>query len=304
MLITNKLAKNGDPSADLQEFKHLELKVLCCRYWWLEIWKGERMSFPFWRLYWNKNEGAYVLYNQKIKLMPDHLYLIPPHTPFSADIENKKRINETSNFFFKYDMVHSKADESYHLKKGNILHFFTHFTLGASYDNVLPGIYPLKKNEDMADNLNKILDVLINGSKKRFTQAESLYVYNLILSSLESAVPYLPVFKNSNHKIACIKGFMERNINIKMTNMMLAKKIDLSAGAFSKLFKTYTGMNPSHYLRKIRIEKSCSLLLNTNITIDLIAEKCGFSDRYHLTKVFTMEKKITPAAFRKHNGYL
>lgn len=301
MLITDKLADSGDPSEVEQEFKHLKLKLLCCRYWWFEIWKGQRMSFPYWRLYWNKNEGAYILYNKKIPLSPDYFYLIPPHTPYSTGIENKNLIKKSA-YFYKCGKINSQEEEMSHLKNGNILHFFVHFTLGPDYDNVLPGIYPLEKTSEKMTNLNNILNVLISGSKS-FSPQESLDVYNLILSSLGKIIPYLPISKNVNHELASLIDFMEKNIDTKMTDEILSKRLSLSPGAFSRFFKKNTGLSPSDYLRKIRIEKATNLLLYTNTSIESIADKCGFSDRYHLSKVFEKEKKYSPAAFRKSNGY-
>ncbi|MFS4454956.1 helix-turn-helix domain-containing protein [Maribacter sp. 2304DJ31-5] len=301
MLITDKLADSGDPSKDAQEFKHLKLKLLCCRYWWFEIWKGQRMSFPYWRLYWNKNEGGYILYNEKIDLKPDHFYLISPHTPYSTGINHQKPTEE-SDYFYKCGRINSEQEEKYNLQNGNLLHFFIHFTLGADYDNVHPGVYPVEKTEERTNNLHRVLELLVKGSKS-FSSKESLDVYNLILSSLGSVMPYLKTSDNINYKIASTIDFMEKNINTKMTDKTLAKNMHLSTGSFSRLFKRDTGVSPSRYLRKIRIEKACNLLLYTDNSIDLIADKCGFSDRYHLTKVFRMEKKTSPAAFRKSNGY-
>lgn len=64
-----------------------------------------------------------------------------------------------------------------------------------------------------------------------------------------------------------------------------------------------TGKSPSKYLTQIRIDKACNLLLYTDTSIDTIVTPCGFTDRYHLTKVFSKTKKILPAVFRKKVGY-
>ena len=54
---------------------------------------------------------------------------------------------------------------------------------------------------------------------------------------------------------------------------------------------------------QIRIDKACNLLLHTDTSMDIIAEQCGFTDRYHLTKGFGKIKKTSPAVFRKRGGY-
>ena len=75
MLVTNKISNSGDPSMNTQSFVDLKINILCCRYWWLAAWKGQSMSFPYWRLYWNKNKGAYIFYQQKIELLPGYIYI-------------------------------------------------------------------------------------------------------------------------------------------------------------------------------------------------------------------------------------
>ena len=301
MLITREISPSGDPSTNHQIFKAINLNILCCRYWWFEIWKGQRMSFPFWRLYWNKNQGAYVYYEKKTYLLPDHLYLIPPQTPFSNGIEHRK-LEEESEYFFKCGRINSKEEESWHLKQRNILHFFTHFTLGFPYDDVKPGVYSLELTDERKQYLKSILESLLAGSTN-FSLKESLGIYNLVLSSVDSLPKSVWLSKKVDHRIIDTLEYMERNTQNRMTSETLADRLFLSPSAFSRLFKKNTGKSPSKYLTQIRIDKACNLLLYTDTSIDTIAAQCGFTDRYHLTKVFSKVKNTTPAAFRKKVGY-
>lgn len=302
MLITKEISKSGDPSDKDQIFKNIKFDILCCRYWWFEIWKGQRMSFPYWRLYWNKNEGAYVYYKNKTQLDPSKIYLIPPHTPFSNGIVNQDLINEDSEYFFKCGKINSKGEESRHLKSGNILHFFVHFTLGFPYDGVQPDVYVLNLSDDIQDNLSYILNKLINESSE-FTLKESLMLYNLIINSLRNLPSTIWLSQNIDSRIEKVLEFMERNIGNKITRKILADQLFLSPSAFARLFKMTMGKSPRKYLTQIRIDKASNLLLHSTMGMDRIAAQCGFSDRYHLTKVFSKQKKMSPAMFRKRGGY-
>lgn len=43
------------------------------------------MVFPYWRIYWNKNDGGELTHGEKIYIMnPESLYIIPPFTSFSS----------------------------------------------------------------------------------------------------------------------------------------------------------------------------------------------------------------------------
>ena len=57
--------------------------------------------------------------------------------------------------------------------------------------------------------------------------------------------------------------------------------------------------SPKQYLLKIHLEYSKKLLLETEMTIDEVALKAGFMDRYHFSKAFKKYFLYPPAIFRK-----
>ncbi|WP_136464794.1 helix-turn-helix domain-containing protein [Flagellimonas onchidii] len=302
MLIARQISESGDPSTDHQIFRKLKFQVLCCRYWWFEAWKGKKMSFPYWRLYWNKNPGAYVYYNEKIYLTPENIYLIPPYTPFSNNIDASKA-DEKTDYFFKCGKINSKEEENHHEQIGNIIHFFIHFTLGHPFDNVTPGVYPLLMTEQEKNQLSTITQGLINDSAN-FSIKQSLTIYSLVLSIVNKLPLSVWSKKRTDEKIRTIIDYIENNLDSKLTNEILSKKIMLSPSSFLRLFHKNTGQSPSSFIKQMRLEKANNLLLDTNMSIDYIAFTCGFSDRYHFTKVFCRVMKISPAAYRKTVGLL
>ena len=301
ILITKEISESGDPSEKIQSFIAMKPTILCSRYWWFDAWKGQRMSFRFWRLYWNKNEGAYVYYKKKTFLKPDQLYLIPPNTPFSNGIENSP-LWDKSEYFFKCGRINSKKEESFHLENGSILHFFIHFTLGLPYDSVIPGIYAVRLSDQNKTNIESITSTLLS-HHSNFSLGYSLNVYNLIISAVSSLPGRIWSSKKLDARINTVLEYLEKNLRETITNEMLATLINLSPSTFLRLFKSQVGISASKYLTQIRIDHACNLLLYTSKSIESIAECCGFSDRYHLTKVFSKTKSVSPAAFRKRGGY-
>jgi two-component system response regulator YesN len=65
------------------------------------------------------------------------------------------------------------------------------------------------------------------------------------------------------------------------------------------LFSKKNGTNFTNYLNSLRIEKSKSLLLETDRTINDIAQAVGFSDYFYYNKVFKKLASTTPAKFRR-----
>ena len=67
----------------------------------------------------------------------------------------------------------------------------------------------------------------------------------------------------------------------------------------SRSFKAQMGMTFSEYLFKVRIQRACSLLLSTDMTIQEISNAVGYSNTAFFHKVFKSVIGETPADFRK-----
>jgi len=301
MLITRELSSSGDPSDTAQEFKKLDINILCCRYWWFDIWKGKEMSFPFWRLYWNKNEGAYVYFKKKIFLSPDKLYLIPPNTAFSNGISDQS-LKGDPDYFFKCGRIHSKESENAQLKSGSILHFFIHFTLGNDYEGGEPGIYEIDMDIQKKDILEEIVSFLLKDGQQ-FNRPVSMQLYKLLVLLLSELPDTVWTKDNLDRRIREALLFMEREKHTKLTDRTIAEKVNMGTSTFVRLFKNNLRYSPSRFLLDLRLKHAAEMLSHTDLSIEDIAQKCGFTDRYHLTRLFPKKYGTTPAAFRKRMGY-
>ena len=79
----------------------------------------------------------------------------------------------------------------------------------------------------------------------------------------------------------------------------LAELNSISVSHLSKKFKLITGMNFSYYLNLVRTENAKKLLLETDDSISLISEKCGFNDSNYFSYVFKNTEGISPIKYRK-----
>jgi beta-glucosidase len=67
----------------------------------------------------------------------------------------------------------------------------------------------------------------------------------------------------------------------------------------SRKFKQHTEVDLSVYIRRLRIAHASELLKKPDALIDDVAEKSGFSDRIHFTKVFRRVTGQTPGQFQR-----
>ena len=297
-----EIPPEGDPSSRIQEFQEVLPRLLCCRYWWMAEWKSQQMSFPYWRLYWNRSGRARVVYNKTIYLERDKLILIPPNTPFASDIEGANTPKEQP-YSLKGGRVESRNMEAQMVEAGTVLHMFIHFTLGYPFDTISPDIFVFDIASEQKKLIHSITGQLIEG-RVMFEQAGSLELYSLLFSLLQK-IP-ADVWRKRILDSRIINGIrhMEKNIHeTEVRNSALAGIGGLSVNAYARLFKKQTGYSPRKYLMRMRTEKTCNLLHHSDLSIEQIASTCGFSDRYYFTRIFTRNMKISPGVYRR-NGVL
>lgn len=72
----------------------------------------------------------------------------------------------------------------------------------------------------------------------------------------------------------------------------------VSEGYFYRLFKKRTGMTPSHYLSKIRVEHAERMLRMTDAKVAEVAAACGVPDPFYFSRMFKRHTGLSPDAFR------
>lgn len=253
------------------------------------------MSFPYWRLYWNKNSGAYVYKNKRVNLDPDKLILIPPNTSFSTDLDYS---NLQSSFDLIGNRVTNKREEEQCLQQDKVLHLFIHFNLGFQLDKLVPEIYSFQINREQNGLIKAIIDKLLTGTNE-FDIHFSLKIYQLILSAISQIPSHKFISSHLDKRIVHVLSYINTHLSLKLSNAMLAKEIHMSTSSFTRFFREHIYDSPQAYIQKIRIDKSCSLLDHSTFSIDAISEQCGFSDRFHFSKIFKKTKGLPPAEYKK-----
>ncbi|MDU0204235.1 MULTISPECIES: AraC family transcriptional regulator [Paenibacillus] len=79
----------------------------------------------------------------------------------------------------------------------------------------------------------------------------------------------------------------------------LAMELGLTQVQFTRRFKKTTGMAPLDYLTSLRLQKVQKLLLDSDLTLQQIAGRCGFENEFYLSRVFKKRMRITPSHYRK-----
>jgi len=75
--------------------------------------------------------------------------------------------------------------------------------------------------------------------------------------------------------------------------------INLADNSFVRLFRKEMGMPVQRFIKKQKINKACALLDHTDLSIDEVAARTGFADRYHFSRIFSQIKNIPPGRYRR-----
>ncbi len=285
----------GDPSNQSQIFTNISLKVLCCRYWSLTLWDCNDMIFPYWRIYWNKNQGGMLGYNDKlIPMNSDHVYIIPPFTPFYTRLKKRHIFNKGINVTGKVINQLTKEED---IEANSLMHLFIHFNLGIPFDNVAPGIYKLKLTSSQIEEISQITSRL-KIENIIFSIKDNLKIQAFIMEILSRLEKELWDTINIDDRVLKTLRFIEANLNEKFSNSFLAENINMAPNSFARLFKTEMKITLHNFIQKRKIARACELFDHTNNTIEEVAYSLGYSDRYHFSRVFKSFTGVPPAKYR------
>ncbi|MFN7101339.1 MAG: helix-turn-helix domain-containing protein [Pseudorhizobium sp.] len=79
----------------------------------------------------------------------------------------------------------------------------------------------------------------------------------------------------------------------------LAAEAHLSPFHFARMFKQSVGVPPRVYLTRLRMEKACKLLEDTDLAITDIAQEVGYSSNQVLARVFLKHQGVSPSDYRR-----
>jgi len=243
-------------------------------------WNHLHLADDFWRLYQNDAPGGVVMYpNASIDLVPGGVYLIPSGLQLSC--RNTRCLQ----------------------------HLFVHFDLR--------GVPPLDLrdlfNEPMhidagVDFLGLVADVRSNITDRN---AEGISVLCRLKSIVYAAFGYyverLPgeLFEvnwarlQSMRPVTPALQLIEQQYARPLSNQELADTCAMSGNHFIRRFREAIGVTPAAYIQQKRLAAAAQLLRYTDESIDSIAVKTGFADRFYFSRAFRRSMGCPPATYRR-----
>lgn len=94
------------------------------------------------------------------------------------------------------------------------------------------------------------------------------------------------------------KEYMHRNFASEITAQQLAKMENLSQSRYRAAFRKATGLSPSEYLMGLRIRNACTMLEETDLSVQEVAAASGYTDPLYFSRIFRKNMGLAPTAYR------
>lgn len=177
------------------------------------------------------------------------------------------------------------------------------YTFSDVLSNYLIGISPLTinshkiffdKNDEIKNELQHMLSEFEN-KEIGYTQIMRSCLIKILVLSMRN-------LNAQNRNFGAITRRMieyaNKNFHKRKCLGELSSELNYSCSKLSNLFKNEVGITYTRYIQQTRIRVSCHLLLQTNMSVEQIAERVGYSDVRAYRKNFKSIMEITPLKYR------
>jgi AraC-like DNA-binding protein len=236
----------------------------------LRDWHFPRTFSPFWRLYYNLEPGHKVVFPKcEVMLGPDRIILIPDHCLFDSEGE------------------------------GPVGHFWMTFSYAR---RPMAGTQIPIELSPTAGELALLRELIIwLGRNDQDKHRERIYHCSLALLHVVLSREELAWNSSFANRLQPAFEHIEKFYPQPLYVAELARMCHLSKGAFSRLFKLNRSVTPTEHIALTRVRESASLLVNTNLTMDDIAQRTGFPNSFYFSRIFKRLTGQTPVRFRKQH---
>ncbi|MCQ4085385.1 AraC family transcriptional regulator [Saccharibacillus sp. JS10] len=146
--------------------------------------------------------------------------------------------------------------------------------------------------------LNQNITLGIGGVAVSPNELQGLYRQSLRGLGLNEELGSMPDFEFTNRTIRLALLAIESEYADSLTLSQLASRLQLTPNYLSGLFTSETGHSFTWHLTRIRMDRACELLANTQIKIHEVARQVGYSDQAYFSRCFKSMIGMSPNSYR------
>lgn len=183
----------------------------------------------------------------------------------------------------------------------NVQFFWVHFT-GSQAQELLekynlrlyPHIHKILINNHIDSRFKALFDGFATNDS--FRESDLSALLNRLLIEIGRIVSISGTGTGRLHKSI---RYLNANYSESIKITELAKMENMCVTAYNQHFKKCVGAPPTKYIIKLRMQHAIDLLLNSELSIQEVSLRCGYSDYNFFTKVFKNEFGVPPTKYRK-----
>lgn len=118
--------------------------------------------------------------------------------------------------------------------------------------------------------------------------------YSEISEAAKDGISALPAFK-----LRRVTDWMAEHLADEFNLARLAGQVGMSEFHFNRLFKRATGVPPSQYHIRLRMDAARRLLRETKFSVIRVGHEIGYSNPSHFARIFRKETGLSPSDYRR-----
>lgn len=238
----------------------------------LGTWWSMRLCDPFWRVYLNEQSGAEMLHPGGVhRLVPGRIHLMPAWIAYTGRCRDP------------------------------VEQLYVHADLADWGRGIFTAPVALPPDPAMCDTLRGLM------GSAAWSASGRLRMRSFVLAALARAVEQLPAETQDallsglagDDPVSSLRRFVEEHLTEDLDLRRLSAACGLSPRHLGELFRARTGRTPMAYVRERRVAHAAELLLSGRLPIEAVAERCGFVNRHHFSRIFAGMVGCGPAAYRR-----
>jgi AraC family transcriptional regulator len=213
-------------------------------------------------------------------------------------------------------LVFLRESTAFHPRIGNVRvraaevrHGFIAFSYANDFQSVLDdrSIEALRRGGSCNNIRNDAIKFLARYVRERLRRPEGLQPLELQFLALGTYVETMRQLETvgparrdtlSDQEFARLCDYIEGNLEDKLSCADLSRAVNLPLRVVYQSVKARTGRSPYSLIIEKRIERACSMLRHSSVSIAEIACACGFSSQQHLTATLSRRLGRTPRRLR------
>lgn len=132
--------------------------------------------------------------------------------------------------------------------------------------------------------------------------ARDLVVYMRRAATDPQLSPWVMHRNHIHPAVHKVQDAITRNPAVDWSSESLAALACMSARNLARLFAEHAGCSPLDYVQRLRVAMARELVVNSDLALERVAERSGFSSAHQLRRVWRRWESISPAGYRLAGG--